>query len=183
MPCGSTMGMVGCAGETEGAIEKPSIPPYSQLSAHFSRIIDGSRDVQLSGMKMSQSLWQPRERETAVWGSGGKNASCSYCAQQMQKNEVWTRSLLSICHWEVCRWETVFGLFTKRDSVPNFSSCTHAPPPHPFQVKEKKNGWLILCHCLNWSVEAPWSEPNNSSSIFLLPAASPTQPWSETLNG
>lgn len=47
-------------------------------------------------------------------------------------------SLLSICcHWEVCRWETVFGLFTTRDSVPAYMH--RLPLPLPGE-KEKKRG-------------------------------------------
>lgn len=121
--------MVGCAGETEGAIEKPSIPPYFQLSAHFSRIIDGSRDVQLSGMKMSQSLGSRGSKETAVWGSGGKNTRCSYCAQRMQKNEARARNVTAVnmlslggLPLRTCIW------FVYHQGQ---CSCIHAPPPTP----------------------------------------------------
>lgn len=72
MLCGSTMAMVGGAGETEWAIEKLSIPPYFQLNAHFSRIIDGSRDVQLSGMKMSQSLGSQGRKRPQSGSAGGR---------------------------------------------------------------------------------------------------------------
>lgn len=177
MLCGSTMGMVGCAGETEWAIEKPSIPPYFRLSAHFSRIIDGSRDVQLSGMKMSQSP-----------GSGGRDRSLG------QRGEEYMPQLLCSTNAEEWAWAgnvtavnmlSLGGLLLRngiwfvyhpssgtvfQPFLPAYMHPPPTPPPH-WPPGERKNGWTPKINPLpqrKLIYGGPLMKADNSSNIFML---------------
>lgn len=84
--CGSTTGMEG-GRQIESAMEKPSTesPPTPnrpfnfQLSALFSRIIDGACEVQRTGMKTSQSLGC-KTRAMAKGGSAGGTTHAVFIA-------------------------------------------------------------------------------------------------------
>lgn len=179
MLCGSTMGTVGCAGETEGAIEKPSIPPYFQLSAHFSRIIDGSWDVQLSGMKMSQSLGSRGRKRLQSGAERGRIHSAAIVYSKCRRMSTdWQCHCCQYCvsgsvvccllFWrrrENCMWLVYHqGYFS---SLFFLHTCRTQPPPPPDLASrwKKKHKRLIPCHRGNWSTEAPWW---NSCNIFMI---------------
>lgn len=170
MLCGSTMGTVGCTGETGGSHRKAINTPYFQLSAHFSRIIDGSWDVQLSGMKMSQSLGSWGRKRPQSGAERGRTHSAAIVYSKCRRMSTdWQ------CH---CCQYCVSGsvvvcclLFWRRNENCMWLVYHEAPcrPPDLASRWKKTLKRLIPCHRGNWSTEAPW--------LNLTTAA--TSLWSE----
>lgn len=171
--CGSTMGMVGCAGETEWALEKPSIPPYFQLSAHFSRIIDGSEDVQLSGMKMSQSLGSQGRKRPWSGAAGGRVHAAANAEEWAQTSHVISVNMLS--------WRVLY-FWRKRETLcppcclhwlPGVIRYGWTPKTNPPPLKKLISG--------EQPPDENWQQLQDLCDQRMLPATRPTQPWQLTL--
>lgn len=132
--CGSTTGMKGGRGERLSVPWKsyqlppptPFLPSHFQLSALFSRIIDGACEVQRTGMKMSQSLGS-KTRTMAKGGAAGGTTCSIYCCVRYEGREEekwswspkWSETGL-ILHW--CY--TVFAVL--EEAVSSFTSINLA---------------------------------------------------------
>lgn len=123
--CRSTTGIEGGRGEIDCAMEKPStvppsllpsLPSHFQLTALFSRIIDGACEVQRTGMKMSQSLGS-KTRAMAKGGAAGATTHAVFIAVfDMRKEGKKNGSDLQSAATQISLPFTVLAVLEEADS-------------------------------------------------------------------
>lgn len=166
MLCGSTMRMVGCAGETEWAIEKPSIPPIFSSVHILAGLLTVLEMYSWVGWRCHNPLAVEGERDCSLGQRGEKHMLQLLCSTNADE-WAWTGNVTAVnilsqgglslrnCIWFITSHQ---GQCSSLFSV---HTCIPSPPPTTTLASRWKKKMaelqrLILCHWGNWSMEAPW---------------------------
>lgn len=177
MLCGSTMGTVGCAGETEEAIEKPSIPPIFSSVHILVGLLTVLEMYSWVGWRCHNPLATEGERNRSLGQRGEEymlQLLCSANAEEWARtgnvtavNIVFQRSLFIWRRRENCTW-LVYHQAPGILFQPFLPAYLHPPSLRSgFQVKEKtqKINPLPLRKLI---YGGPLMKPDNSCNIFMI---------------